>query len=237
MRYLFFLLILANLGYWGWHQAVAQPKPLPPTRVIADVPPLLMLSEREAGELMPEPETQPDIVAVADDAITPGEGGADRRCFTIGPYRTSELANAVLLAIREEQGFPVTLREREEEEIAGYWVYLEPYPTRKAALAVARELAQKGIKDYYVVPSGESVNAVSLGLFSEPQRADRRTRQIAELGYEALTTVRYRTRTLYWLDYDEVGEAALAPDVWSGAAGDADAVQRISRECGEIAGE
>ena len=235
MRYLFLFLVLLNLAYWGWQQTVAPPEPLPPARVVADVPPLLLLGERETGVV---PPAEPEAVEIAGDEtreVSDDTEPAQRRCFTVGPLRTAESADSLAAAIGAE-GFDVSLREREEEEIAGYWVYLAPYESRKAALAVARELADKGIKDYYVVPNGDYTNAVSLGLFSEPQRADRRTRRIADLGYEALTSVRYRTRTLFWLDYDEEGEAALPAQIWEHATTDAESIQRIARDCDEIAG-
>ena len=233
MRYLFLFLVLLNLAYWAWQHSVAQPEPLPPARVLADVPPLLLLSERDTG-VTPAAEAMPTADEPASEAVAETEPPL-RRCFTLGPLRSSESAESLADAI-EGAGFAVSLREREEEEIAGYWVYLAPYESRKAALAVARELAKKGIKDYYVVPNGDYENAVSLGLFSEPQRADRRTRRIADLGYEALTSVRYRTRTLYWLDYDEEGEAVLAAQIWEHATTDAESIQRIARDCDEIAG-
>ncbi|HDP90130.1 MAG TPA: SPOR domain-containing protein [Thioalkalivibrio sp.] len=227
MRYLFLLLVLLNLGYWGWQQTLSPPPPAAPARVPADVAPLLLLSERETG--------------VTPLAVAPAAGPANEspaaepvpdalRCYTLGPLRSPESAQA-LAALIEAEGVPVSMREREEEEIAGYWVYLPAFDSRRAAMAVARELADKGVKDYYVVPNGDYVNAVSLGLFSEPQRADRRTRQIAALGYDAITSVRYRTRTLYWLDYDERGERRVPAQIWEHATTDTESVQRISRDC------
>jgi len=226
MRYLFVLLVLLNLAYWGWQHTFPRAETAPPARVLADVEPLLLLSERESGAVA---EAKTPVEPVTESpAESPMETA--RRCYTLGPLRSEESALA-LAALIEAEGVAVGTREREEEEIAGYWVYLPQFESRRAALAVTRELADKGVKDYYVVPNGDYVNAVSLGLFSEPQRADRRTRQIAALGYEALTSVRYRTRKLYWLDYDEQGENRVPAQIWEHATTDTESLQRIARDC------
>ena len=132
----------------------------------------------------------------------------------------------------EDAGFLVTRRVLEQEEVAGYWVHLAPYSSRKQALAAARDLAEKGLKDYYVVGEGENSNAVSLGLFSEKFRAERRMEYVRSLGYAPELTPRYRTRQVFWLDYDEVGDQSLTESLWhpEGVA-DETALQRLVRNC------
>ena len=39
-----------------------------------------------------------------------------------------------------------------------------------------------------------------------------------------------------YVDYDESGERVLPAQIWEHAATDAESIQRIARECAEIAG-
>lgn len=150
---------------------------------------------------------------------------------TAGPVADAARAEALVRSI-EDAGFLVTRRVLEQEEVAGYWVHLAPYSSRKQALAAARDLAEKGLKDYYVVGEGENSNAVSLGLFSEKFRAERRMEYVRSLGYAPELTPRYRTRQVFWLDYDEVGDQSLTESLWhpEGVA-DETALQRLVRNC------
>lgn len=225
MRILFFLLIVLNAVYFVWNYLVPVPPPTPPAREFQGVAPLALLNERESGASAPD--------GVSSDGQTQGSPdvvSATRTCYTLGPLASVDRANTLSERI-SALGYAVTQRSIEQEEVSGYWVYLPPLASRSKALALAKEMAKKGVKDYYVVPNGENENAISLGLFSEAHRAERRTERIAELGYEASTTVRYRTRTLFWLDYDEAGAAPLSRDVWESDGEEGASIQRLARRC------
>ena len=59
-----------------------------------------------------------------------------------------------------------------------------------------------GIADSYVLP-GEAENlTVSLGLFSERQRALKRLDEVQALGLTAKVSSRTRSGTVYWIDVD-----------------------------------
>lgn len=225
MRMLFLALLILNLAYFGWHY-YAPPEPPPePARIVAGIPPLELLkepAEEQQQAAIPESDTDDPVPDEAPPA-------PERICYTLGPYKDADKAEAVEQAI-SEAGYAVSSRSIEQREVSGYWVYLPPQASRKEALALARKLAKKGVKDYYVVPDGENANAVSLGLFSEAPRAERRTQRIAALGYQAQTAVRYRTRTLHWLDYDEWQGEPLPAGIWR-AEQEGETVQRIMREC------
>lgn len=62
-----------------------------------------------------------------------------------------------------------------------YWVLLPPVSSAATTSATIERLKKAGIKDYYLIRSGESKNAISLGVFSSPDAAQRRIRQIRDL--------------------------------------------------------
>lgn len=226
MRALVLTLLLLNAVYFAWrqyHPAAVQPTPAEPT---SSVTRLELLSERSPAESIPPMPSLAQGGGAATRSQPP-----ERRCYTLGPVADAERAEAMRESIAA-QGFGAIRRVLEQQEVAGYWVHLAPSPSRKQALAAARDLAEKGLKDYYVVGEGEHANAVSLGLFSEKFRAERRMEYVRSLGYTPELTPRYRTRQVFWLDYDEIGEAKLPESVWrlEGATESA-ALQRLGRDC------
>lgn len=228
MRILVLILLLLNLGYFAWRMTAGEPPP-PAPAAEPQVPGLVLLSERRPAEQAP-PAPVAEPVPAEGAAPQPTPAAPPRRCYTLGPLRSEKTAQ-LLQERLEAAGVAAKRRALEQEEVAGYWVYLPPRPSRQAALALAKELARKGIKDYYVVGPGEYEHAVSLGLFSEQPRAERRAEYIRSLGYEPVTAVRYRSRTLYWLDYEEGDGVELDPQVWRGVATESGDLQRLDRDC------
>jgi hypothetical protein len=151
-----------------------------------------------------------------------------RQCYTLGPFAEVQIAELLAGALAEA-GVSAAQRSLEQQEVSSYWVYLAPYPSRNQAIALTRELAGRGVSDYYVVNSGEFANAVSLGLFSEQPRAERRVAQIRALGYSPILAPRYRSRTVHWVDYEQAAGGPAADAVWRELAGPE--VQRLDRSC------
>lgn len=195
-RLVFFLLLLANVGYFGWESYQAQStRPAGPTTqpIASDAPTLTLLSEREEQLLASSAGT--------DISLAPGESA----CFSLGPFVTqADLRRAFNVIApfveRSRQRQTVETRDR------GYWVYLPAMPTREEALAVARELAVIGLRDYYVVTSGDEENTLSLGLFREEHNARRRQSALRSLGFEAEMARRSEESINYWLDYAEAAD-------------------------------
>ncbi len=231
MRYLLVLLLLLNVLLFAWlatHPVTEKEKRLPP--VPADVVQLELLTEQEAEVTSIKPEETSDKSVMVSEETEPQQLEPVRHCYTLGPMM-SEKALEKLRSRIEGQGYRVTTRAIEQQETAGYWVYLPPYESRKQALEIAAELARKGIKDYYVVTDQEFRNAVSLGLFSDKARANRRMAHIRTLGYQPRKMVRYRDRTYRWLDYDEASDNPLSEEVWSDLGSSKQKVQRLDRSC------
>ena len=190
-RVLFLLLLAANLGFAAWlilapPQVQAQ---LPPTD--PGVPQLILLSEREGP------------LADAAEMARPPESAEEKknlRCTTLGPFPTqSDLRRAmtVLTPLTEQ----IQYREVRELRSRGWWVYLPAFESRNGALAAARELSAKGVRDYYVVTAGDQENTISLGLFREGANATRRRDEIKALGLDAQLRERTEDTPEYWLDY------------------------------------
>lgn len=186
-RVLLGVLISVNIALFAWYRFTA-PTP-PPPQAEPEVPQLVLLREREAQLL-------------AEQTVRLGGGELGPGCFSLGPFTNqSDLARAFNVIAphiaRSRQRQSVEMRDR------GWWVYLPAVASREMALDQARQLARDGIKDYYVVTTGEDENTVSLGLFGSEANAARRRDALITLGYPAEMELRREETRLYWLDYAE----------------------------------
>lgn len=242
MRYLVYLLIIANLAFFAWYQYYPPPAPRP--SVVKPLPPgveqLTLLSEREhpaeqptsAAATLVEQEPQPDTVTTVDDKPEPIDepvvvpvaetdepevasvpepevvSESESICQTVGPLLDQADVSS-LSAMLSREGYEATVRRGEAREPAGYWVYMPAMPASQAR-RIVNDLDAHGMKDYFI---GKQ-SYISLGIFSERDKAQTRLQQVAALGYEAVLDQRYRTRNVYWLDIEEPGVPLLGSPVW-----------------------
>jgi len=104
-------------------------------------------------------------------------------------------------------------RQRAGEGVVwkGFWVTLEGVQDRTAANAIIERLRRAGVADAYAMPGNGRDVTISLGLFSERQRALRRLDDAKAVGLEPRIVDRERAGTVYWIDVDVVPPATL-PD-------------------------
>jgi hypothetical protein len=173
-----FLLLFANAVYFLWTQGIGAMHSAPrgPT-----TPSLRLLSESS----IPPPPTQ----------------GATQRCITVGPFPdVAEAAHAA--ATLRGGGYESRQRVTEGEVWAGVWIYLPQPPTPADGEQLKERLEGAGIDDALDMPGPNDKPVISLGLFSEPKRAQARVAQIQALGLNPGIADRKRTGEVYWVDVD-----------------------------------
>jgi hypothetical protein len=159
-------------------------------------PSIELLEKLPVNDAVTEPETaaeSPELPSAQAAVKSPD-------CIQLGPFDSEDdlaVFQAEVLDILER----VQTRETESIVEKGYWVYLPPYPSRAEALQVVEQMSEAGGKDFYVVPRGTTVNAVSLGVFRSMTRAERRREQIRQLGLGLSVAIELQTETepRYWL--------------------------------------
>lgn len=191
-RMLFLLLFALNIGVgcWLYFAPQAATPQLPPTD--PGVPKLELLSEQE----------HPGDANAAELASAP-ESAADLRndsCRSIGPFATQADMRAALNALTPLVS-RIQYREAHATETRGYWVYLPATSSREQALAIARQLSSKGVRDYYVVTAGDQQNTISLGLFRDKGNAEKRRNEVAALGFAPELVTRTEELPVYWVDF------------------------------------
>jgi len=156
---------------------------------------------REPGKkAAAETTASPDLLAAASTASAATSAKRAYRCLAIGPFTNQVDLRSTRTAIA-----PRTVRSRQRQEQTseshGWRVFLPAQSTRDLALAQARRLEARGIKDYFVVTAtGELQNSVALGLFHDPANAKKRRDEVIAAGFPARMSERTEVTPVWWLD-------------------------------------
>ncbi|HEY8540437.1 MAG TPA: SPOR domain-containing protein [Steroidobacteraceae bacterium] len=200
MRTLSLLLILCNALFLVWSQLVdVRINPLDrasPSR--ANPPPRIVLARE-----LPREDTEPASGEAPSSQLAGSpisqSGGGSFGCTSVGPFANlSEAAQAQ--AALTAAGFSPRQRLEQGELWVGYWVSVQSFPNRDAAEEALQRLTDAGITDVYLMPSSEPGNVLSLGVFSDFQRAQRRVEEARRLGMQPQIDDRTRPGTVYWID-------------------------------------
>ena len=188
MKWIVYLLILGNVVLALWFYRLQEP---PLSQVVSSVDEqslhLILLKEYTDRQTK-----QPHVVI--------NSAPAQSRCFTLGPFKTAKIAAEVRTQMVKE-GIDVQHRVSKDNTRPGFWVFIPPTNTRKSAQEQVSRLKAQEIKDYFIVVTGEHANAVSLGVFSQSDLAQRRFNDLKSLGFEVkLQKVDLPLRE-YWLDW------------------------------------
>jgi hypothetical protein len=208
-------LVLANVGYFLWTGGIAKAPDAQASGMSAAT--LKLASESpEAPRAM-----NPGAGAAAGSAGTPvgssgtvAPRGGDpaeaarlglltdvKRCISVGPFRdVSEAAHAATTL--RGGGYDPRQRVADGDIWAGVWVYLPLPSSRTAGEQILAKLKSGGIDDALEMPGPNEGSVISLGLYSEPKRAQARVAQAQALGFNPGIADRKRTGDVYWIDID-----------------------------------
>ena len=142
-----------------------------------------------------------------------------KRCISVGPFRdVSEAAHAA--STLRGGGYDPRQRVADGEVWAGVWVYCRcrrhgPWLNKRLA-----KLKAGGIDDALEMPGPNEGSVISLGLYSEPKRAQTRVAQAQALGFNPGIADRKRNGNVYWIDIDlKPTDSLLNPSDLQGESG------------------
>jgi hypothetical protein len=219
-------LVLANVCYFLWEHGIAK------TRESVAAPsaaaPATLKLASESAEARTESSSNAAAPPVASIAPAAPDGARDvnsglltnvKRCISVGPFRdVSEAAHAA--SILRGGGYDPRQRVADGEVWAGVWVYLPLPATRPAADQTLAKLKAGGIDDALEMPGPNEGSVISLGLYSEPKRAQARVAQAQALGFNPGIADRKRTGNVYWIDIDlKPTDSLLNPSDLQGESG------------------
>jgi hypothetical protein len=213
MRAFGLFMILVNALFFIWAQLIdvkAGDLDRPVARS-TQTPRIVLVKEVGGGGSAQDESAEPQVSAAVEPPRVEPLGGRrdqpavasaqDLGCTTVGPFM--DLANAAQAqAALQSAGFQPRQRMEEGELWVGYWVSVQNLPSRDAAEEAVSTLTERGITDVYIMPGSEPSIVLSLGVFSDYQRAQRRANEIRMLGFEPQIDDRKRTGSAYWIDVD-----------------------------------
>lgn len=143
----------------------------------------------------------PVVLAAVERTAQPAASAAARgnACISIGPFPDADAAQTALAAA-ESRGMTASQRALQDDVFAGHWVQVTGIPNREQANALIGKLKEGGLADAYLLRSEPGDNAISLGLFSDINGAQRISQRAEAVGVETVTQETYRERTVHWVD-------------------------------------
>lgn len=246
MKVLVLVLVLANLGVLAWNQWFLKPghENTPavdyknaerlvlvseaPSSAVAEIDQTPVTSLESGPQLsgVGTGEPLPGVPANGDVSVPADENRQETvvsvanppiSCRSIGPFQSEEEAGAASSTLAG-LGFSISRRAATEQRQVGYWVSIPSLADRAAAEELAGRLRASGITDFYIVPSGDDQNAISLGVFTQKERADNRASQVSDNGFTPQVVERVQDVEVTWLDVS--GPRADALDAGVLGAGD-----------------
>lgn len=185
VRAIVLALLLANLLYFGWAEWIDVPAPPAPSP-IAKLPKLTLVKE------LPPEKRAALAHKMALEAAPP-------QCVSVGPFDDPNLA-AQAAALLKTKSFSPQQRIAQIPAVRRFWVYLDGFDSDAAVTRVLHRLEHGGIDDAEAMPVETGGRRVSLGLFSDRDRADRRAKAVRDMGLKPKMGERMVPGTVYWLD-------------------------------------
>jgi len=211
VRAVFFFLLFANLAFLAWAEWVDAPQPAPTNKAYAKLPRLKLVNE------LPAAEARPSSGNARKTALEVAPAPEAARCFSIGPFDGQDSAMRGASKLREK-GLTPRQRVEKGEVSKGFWVYIGGLKTDADVAMVLRTLEQSHVEDAHVMPDSGDAHQVSVGLFSDRDRADRRAESVQKLGLQPEVAERKLPATLFWIDVD-LPPGTVAPASQDLAAG------------------
>lgn len=207
MKWIIYLLILLNIAMFVWH--------FRPDEVAA------ITSSGESGQ----DEATLSLVLLKEQRQQK-EKEITRWCYSLGPFEDKQqasLANVILKAV----GIDAERRLSKDARRKAYWVLLPPAESREVAQKSVARLKELKVTDYFLVVTGEKINAVSLGVYSQFESAHRRIKEMQALGFKPDFEKVELPKREYWLDWPREGGKPLSES-------DMKKVQKISGQARQI---
>lgn len=183
MKWIFAILLLANLVFFAVMQ-LGSAKPRDAMRGHEPV-------KADQVKLLPEPAQQPPLAltmsGVADKGNeAPAPQAKPEVCLEWGQFSGEALSRATQALDKLQLG--EQLEPRKAEKSGGYWVYVAPRKTLPEAQKKTDELKQLGVTESYIIREGKMQFAISLGIFSTEEAANKYLEQLRAKGVKSAVT-------------------------------------------------
>jgi hypothetical protein len=154
------------------------------------------------------PGDAPVLTAVASDAAgRKGTPAGPPPCATLGPFHDELMAE---LADKEltRAGWRLQRRTLNEDINDGWWVYVVN-PNVASQMRTVEAIRRSGLRDAFAMPDDPEFR-VSVGLFTDEQRAEDRAARVQRLRLDAVVRERRKQQPVIWFDLPGVARETLS---------------------------
>ena len=182
MRIVVLILLLANIGFFGWSH----------------------LQGARAQVVAPQPQIPSLQLATARQAPT-------TQCHSIGPFAEDTQVQSVAAALTA-RGIGSLARTLERQVPNGQWVYIEGFNSATDRQRALQKLKHAGLKDVAEMSEPQYSGRISAGIFFDPKGAQSRAVRVRDAGFQPVIEDRLRTVSERWLDVElNVGIEPMSP--------------------------
>jgi hypothetical protein len=148
--------------------------------------------------------------AVHASAPRPAPAPAPEACASLGPFPDVDSVAQAAAALGAAGKRPQP-RTQNGQAADGYWVFIAGSGGEAAQQSALKALAKAGITDTFAMPDDPAFR-VSVGIFSERDRAEQRAARVRSLKLDARVEEHFRTDTKHWLDVHGADSASLGEE-------------------------
>lgn len=213
LKWLIYILLLVNIAFITWHYRSLEV-------LLASEESHVEQDDSQSLVLLREKHTSRTKITARNNVL----------CHSIGPFTEKNQALEAQAELKEA-GQANQLRLERDLSRDGYWVLLPAAENRAAALVTIARLKDLKIADYFLVARREYENAISLGVFSLKESADRRMAQMLELGFSPVMENVKLPKQIYWLEWPKSKRSALEASVKEKLLNKYSELQEIERNC------
>ncbi|EGG94746.1 hypothetical protein IMCC1989_2387 [gamma proteobacterium IMCC1989] len=229
MRFICFTLLIVNVCFAIYVYRVVALEPV----VVSVGEPALGLRSSDSLILLNEIEKKPivetvrlresaNVASQSSGSLSESSEGvaisasqsseATNMCMRVGAFSSMADANDFVEKL-SEGGVKSTVKNVLVSTTVGFWLHLPPLPSSKELRRRLAELQRQGV-DSYAIPDGELANGVSLGMFSEQQRAESLQKSISQLGYRPKIAEVPREKRELWVFLLKGEEQKVSDEMW-----------------------
>lgn len=170
----------------------------------------ILSSEPVIAQPAPESPQENRLAEEVDPEIQPKV--KERSCYSYGPLPDRLSALGVMVEIRRTTEEP-RLRQDKPGTTSGYWVLIETAKTDADAVKLVESLKAAGISDIWRITRGELKNAISMGLFSRQENAEKRATEARSKGFTVNIVDKPRKAPVFWIDFRSENPALTINDL------------------------
>lgn len=172
MKWLVSALIVVNVLVWAYFKTQPSGNDLPGVAEQSISPERIKLYTTEEAAKLPKKEAQ-------------NSDSAPEACYEWGGFTTNTVATARAALLK------LSLSPQERQDMVSdtirYWVYIPPMKSLQAAQAKIQELQSLGVTESAVMQDPLWRNAISLGVFTDEQLANRLLSDLRSRGVRSAT--------------------------------------------------